>query len=91
MELTILMPCLYEALTVETCIRKAQTYLAKCGIASTGGSSSLALTARAPGVETPDKHCDAALIGGINGQRQLPSTAGIPPTDEGRGAERHWA
>jgi|HubBroStandDraft_4_1064222.scaffolds.fasta_scaffold1534670_2 hypothetical protein len=27
MELTILMPCLNEALTVETCIRKARAYL----------------------------------------------------------------
>ncbi len=36
MELTILMPCPYEALTIETCIRKAQTYLAQCGIGSTG-------------------------------------------------------
>ncbi len=33
MELTILMPCLNEALTVETCIRKARAYLEKRSIA----------------------------------------------------------
>ncbi len=32
-ELSIVMPCLNEAETLETCIRKAQTYLAETGIA----------------------------------------------------------
>src|SRR4051794_23834849 len=32
-ELTILMPCLNEAETLATCIRKAQTFLASSGIA----------------------------------------------------------
>ncbi len=54
MELTILMPCLNEALTVETCIRKARAYLEKHCIAgevlvadngSTDGSQSIALAA----------------------------------------------
>jgi len=56
MELTILMPCLNEALTVDTCIRKARTYLERRSIAgevlvadngSTDGSQSLAAAAGA--------------------------------------------
>jgi glycosyltransferase involved in cell wall biosynthesis len=74
MELTILMPCLNEALTVETCIRKARTYLEKRSIAgevlvadngSTDGSQSLALAAGARVVEVQNKGYGAALIGGI--------------------------
>src|ERR1700692_1568933 len=51
MEFTILMPCLDEALTVETCVRKAGEYLKKRGISgeilvadngSTDGSPPLA-------------------------------------------------
>ena len=33
-ELTILMPCLNEAETLEVCIRKAQGFLARTGIAA---------------------------------------------------------
>ena len=74
MELTILMPCLNEALTVETCIRKARTYLEKRSIAgevlvadngSTDGSQSLALAAGARVVEIANKGYGAALMGGI--------------------------
>jgi glycosyltransferase involved in cell wall biosynthesis len=74
MELTILMPCLNEALTVETCIRKARAYLEKRSIAgevlvadngSTDGSQSLALAAGARVVEVASKGYGAALIGGI--------------------------
>ena len=74
MELTILMPCLNEALTVETCIRKARAYLDKRSIAgevlvadngSTDGSQSLALAAGARVVEVPNKGYGAALMGGI--------------------------
>jgi len=74
MELTILMPCLNEALTVETCVRKAQAYLERNRIAgeilvadngSTDGSRSLALAAGARVVEVENKGYGAALIAGI--------------------------
>jgi glycosyltransferase involved in cell wall biosynthesis len=74
MELTILMPCLNEALTVETCIRKARDYLEKRNIAgevlvadngSTDGSQSLAAAAGARVVEVLNKGYGAALRGGI--------------------------
>ncbi|MDQ3039456.1 MAG: glycosyltransferase, partial [Pseudomonadota bacterium] len=51
MELTILMPCLNEAETLETCILKAQAYLQRSGVAgevliadngSTDGSQAIA-------------------------------------------------
>ena len=74
MELTILMPCLNEALTVESCIRKARAYLDKRNIAgevlvadngSTDGSQTLAAAAGARVVEVANKGYGAALIGGI--------------------------
>jgi hypothetical protein len=74
MELTILMPCLNEALTVESCIRKARAYLENRNIAgevlvadngSTDGSQSLAVAAGARVVEIAKKGYGAALIGGI--------------------------
>jgi glycosyltransferase involved in cell wall biosynthesis len=74
MELTILMPCLNEALTVETCIRKARAYLDKRSIAgevlvadngSTDGSQRLAPAAGARVIEVAKKGYGAALIGGI--------------------------
>lgn len=74
MELTILMPCLNEALTVNTCVQKARTYLQRTGIAgevliadngSTDGSQSLAESAGARVIEVRDKGYGAALIGGI--------------------------
>jgi glycosyltransferase involved in cell wall biosynthesis len=74
MELTILMPCLNEALTVETCIRKARTYLEKRSIAgevlvadngSTDGSQTLAAAAGARVIEVANKGYGAALMGGI--------------------------
>jgi hypothetical protein len=74
MELTILMPCLNEALTVETCVRKARAYLETRSLAgevlvadngSTDGSQSLALAAGARVVEVANKGYGAALIGGI--------------------------
>ncbi len=77
-QLTILMPCLNEALTVATCIRKALAYLRKRGITgevvvadngSTDGSQLLATQsgARVVGIDT--KGYGAALIGGINAAR----------------------
>jgi glycosyltransferase involved in cell wall biosynthesis len=74
MELTILMPCLNEALTVETCIRKARAYLEKRNIAgeivvadngSTDGSQSLARAAGARVIQIENRGYGAALIGGI--------------------------
>jgi glycosyltransferase involved in cell wall biosynthesis len=75
MELTILMPCLDEALTVETCIQKALAYLNKRGIAgevliadngSSDGSQNLAMAAGARVIHVKDKGYGAALIGGIH-------------------------
>ena len=74
MELTILMPCLDEALTVETCIQKARAYLNKRGIAgevliadngSSDGSQNLAIGAGARVIQVEGKGYGAALIGGI--------------------------
>jgi glycosyltransferase involved in cell wall biosynthesis len=74
MELTILMPCLNEALTVQTCIQKARAYLQRAEITgevliadngSTDGSQALAEAAGARVVEVRDKGYGAALIGGI--------------------------
>ena len=74
MELTILMPCLDEAMTVETCIQKARAYLKKRSITgeilvadngSTDGSRSLAEAAGARVIRIENKGYGAALIGGI--------------------------
>jgi glycosyltransferase involved in cell wall biosynthesis len=74
MELTILLPCLNEALTVESCVRKARTYLERRNIAgevlvadngSIDGSQSLAQAAGARVVQVDTKGYGAALIGGI--------------------------
>jgi glycosyltransferase involved in cell wall biosynthesis len=74
-ELTILMPCLNEALTVETCVRKAQTYLRQRDITgevlladngSTDGSQTLAQAAGARVIQVAEKGYGAALIGGIH-------------------------
>jgi len=78
LELTILMPCLNEALTVQTCIYKARAYLQKSGIAgevlvadngSTDGSRILAEAAGARLVDIARKGYGAALIGGIGAAR----------------------
>ena len=74
MELTILMPCLNEALTVSTCVQKAKAYLHKRGISgevvvadngSTDGSQNIAVAAGARLVQVEAKGYGAALIGGI--------------------------
>jgi glycosyltransferase involved in cell wall biosynthesis len=74
MELTILMPCLNEAETVETCVRKAVGFLQESGIegevvvadnGSTDGSQQLAAGAGARVVPIKDKGYGNALIGGI--------------------------
>jgi hypothetical protein len=75
MELTILMPCLNEAETVATCVRKARSFLTRTGIAgevlvadngSTDGSPQLARDAGARVVEISKKGYGNALLGGIN-------------------------
>ncbi len=74
MELTILMPCLDEALTVEKCVQKARSYLSRRGIlgevliadnGSTDGSQRLAEAAGARVIQVKNKGYGAALIGGI--------------------------
>ena len=74
LELTILMPCLNEAETIEVCVRKAMGYLKRSGVAgevligdngSTDGSQALAESAGARVVAIPQKGYGAALLGGI--------------------------
>jgi glycosyltransferase involved in cell wall biosynthesis len=73
-ELTILMPCLNEAQTLEVCIAKAQGFLARERIVgevliadngSTDASVAIAEAAGARVVHVTDKGYGAALIGGI--------------------------
>ncbi len=77
-ELTILMPCLNEAETLEICITKALGYLKKSGIAgevliadngSTDGSQDIAEKLGARVVPVPEKGYGAALLGGIAAAR----------------------
>ncbi len=78
LELTILMPCLNEAETLETCITQARAFLDSAGIdgevliadnGSTDGSQELAERAGARVVHVPQKGYGAALIGGIASAR----------------------
>jgi glycosyltransferase involved in cell wall biosynthesis len=78
LELTILMPCLNEAETLETCIRQARVFLDSSGIVgevliadngSTDGSQELAERAGARVVHVAQKGYGAALIGGIEAAR----------------------
>lgn len=74
MELSIIMPCLNEALTLETCIRKALSFLEKHQVSgevviadngSTDGSQAIARRAGAVVVDVPEKGYGSALMGGI--------------------------
>jgi glycosyltransferase involved in cell wall biosynthesis len=74
-ELTILMPCLNEARTVEACVRAARSYLEKSGQhgevlvadnGSTDGSAQLAAAAGARVVHVPTRGYGAALMAGID-------------------------
>ncbi len=74
MELTILMPCLDEAETIETCVRKAKSFLERSGIdgevlvsdnGSTDGSQALAKASGARVVQAPEKGYGASLLTGI--------------------------
>ena len=73
-ELSIIMPCLNEAETVETCVKNALLFLEKSAIAgevivadngSTDGSRDLARKAGARVVDVTDKGYGNALLGGI--------------------------
>ncbi len=78
LELTILMPCLNEAETVEVCVRKARRFLERTGVAgevlvadngSTDGSPELAREAGARVVRVAAQGYGSALIGGIEAAR----------------------
>ncbi|MGB4778656.1 glycosyltransferase family 2 protein [Microbacterium sp.] len=77
-ELTILMPCLNEAETLGICIRKAQGFLRRTGIAgevlisdngSTDGSQQIATELGARVSHAPRRGYGAALINGIESAR----------------------
>src|SRR5262249_2528433 len=74
LELTILMPCLNEAETVATCVRKARAFLERTGIrgevlvadnGSADGSPVLARAAGARLVHVAQKGYGSALLAGI--------------------------
>jgi glycosyltransferase involved in cell wall biosynthesis len=78
LELTILMPCLNEAETIEICVRKAMGFLESRGIrgevvvadnGSTDGSQALAQACGARIVPIPKRGYGAALLGGIAAAR----------------------
>lgn len=78
MELTVVMPCLNEAETVETCVRKALACMREHGIdgevviadnGSTDGSQQLARDAGARVVHVQEKGYGNALMGGIRAAR----------------------
>jgi glycosyltransferase involved in cell wall biosynthesis len=77
-ELTILMPCLNEAETLEVCVRKAQGFLQRAGIVgevlvsdngSTDGSQAIAISLGARVSHAPQRGYGAALINGIENAR----------------------
>lgn len=76
--LTILMPCLNEALTLGKCIDKAQFFLARYGVSgevliadngSTDGSQTIAAAHGARVLNVPQRGYGAALIAGIANAR----------------------
>ncbi len=78
LELTILMPCLNEAETVATCVRKARSFLERTGTAgevliadngSTDGSPDLARDAGARVIPVAAKGYGSALLGGLRAAR----------------------
>jgi len=77
-ELTVVMPCLNEAETVATCVRKAVDFMKRHGIdgevvvadnGSTDGSQQLARDAGARVVHVAEKGYGNALMGGIRAAR----------------------
>lgn len=78
MELTILMPCLNEAKTLQGCIDQAQRFLQRAGVSgevlvadngSTDGSQQLAQSLGARVVPVAQRGYGAALLGGIAAAR----------------------
>jgi hypothetical protein len=78
LELSIVLPCLNEAETLETCIRKASKSLAELGVegevviadnGSTDGSQEIARRAGARVVDVPRRGYGAALMAGIEAAR----------------------
>jgi glycosyltransferase involved in cell wall biosynthesis len=78
LELTILMPCLNEAETIQTCVRKAMGYLQRANIkgevvvadnGSTDGSQALAQAEGARVVPIATRGYGAALMGGMQAAR----------------------
>jgi len=76
--LSILMPCLNETKTLETCINKAKSFLLKSGVngeiiiadnGSTDGSIELAKKAKAKVIHVAQKGYGSALLGGIEAAR----------------------
>jgi hypothetical protein len=74
LELSVVMPCLNEAETLETCVRKAQRSLAELGVdgevvvadnGSTDGSQGIARSLGARVVDVPTRGYGAALRAGI--------------------------
>jgi glycosyltransferase involved in cell wall biosynthesis len=74
LELTVLMPCLNEAETLATCIKKAQGWLDQNEVkgevliadnGSTDGSQAIATELGAKVVQIPEKGYGSALLGGI--------------------------
>jgi glycosyltransferase involved in cell wall biosynthesis len=78
LELSIVMPCLNEAETLETCVEKARRFLSDYQVAgeivvadngSTDGSPQIAERLGARVVHVPEKGYGAALMGGITAAR----------------------
>ena len=77
-ELSVVLPCLNEAETLEVCITKAMAEIRRMGIlgevviadnGSTDGSQAIASRLGARVVEVPQKGYGAALLGGIRAAR----------------------
>lgn len=77
-ELSVVLPCLNEAETLETCVRKAQGSLRRLGVrgevvvadnGSTDGSQDIARQAGARVVDVPRRGYGAALMAGIEAAR----------------------
>ncbi len=77
-ELSVVLPCLNEAETLEICVRKATESLARLGVAgevvvadngSTDGSQDIARAAGARVVDVPRRGYGAALMAGIEASR----------------------
>jgi hypothetical protein len=78
LEVTVLLPCLNEAETLETCVRKALRSLSELGVqgevlvsdnGSTDGSQEIAVRSGARVVQAPRRGYGAALITGIAAAR----------------------